>query len=205
MPHDAPLISTIVVALGLAWVFGALANRFKLPPLVGYLLAGIVIGPFTPGFVADQNLANQLAELGVILLMFGVGLHFSLEDLLSVSAIAIPGAIAQIACATLLGMGLAYVDGLVVGRGLRLRTGAVGGEHRGPAARFAGTQADRDRTRTHRGRLADRRGHRHGADPRAAAGHRPSCCRRGRGAHEFRMPSAPRSVSRSPRSSPSSP
>ena len=107
MPHHAPLISTIVVALALAWALGAVANRFKLPPLVGYLLAGIAIGPFTPGFVADQNLANQLAELGVILLMFGVGLHFSLEDLLSVRAIAIPGAIAQIVCATLLGVGLA--------------------------------------------------------------------------------------------------
>ena len=91
----------------MAWALGALAHRFKLPPLVGYLLAGIAIGPFTPGFVADQNLANQLAEIGVILLMFGVGLHFSLEDLLSVRAIAIPGAIAQIVCATLLGMGLA--------------------------------------------------------------------------------------------------
>lgn len=117
MPHDVPLISTIVVALALAWVFGAVANRFKLPPLVGYLLAGIVIGPFTPGFVADQDLANQLAELGVILLMFGVGLHFSLQDLLSVKAIAVPGAIAQIACATLLGMGLASWMGWSIAAG----------------------------------------------------------------------------------------
>ena len=83
-----------------------MANRLKLPPIVGYLLAGIAIGPFTPGFVADQNIASELAEIGVILLMFGVGLHFSLADLLSVKAIAIPGAFAQIACATLLGMGL---------------------------------------------------------------------------------------------------
>jgi CPA2 family monovalent cation:H+ antiporter-2 len=118
MPHHAPLISTIVVALALAWALGALANRFKLPPLVGYLLAGIAIGPFTPGFVADQNLANQLAELGVILLMFGVGLHFSLEDLLSVRAIAIPGAIAQIVCATLLGLGLAAWMGWSVKAGV---------------------------------------------------------------------------------------
>ncbi|MEZ0282046.1 YbaL family putative K(+) efflux transporter [Methyloceanibacter sp.] len=118
MPHHAPLISTIVVALALAWALGALANRFKLPPLVGYLLAGIAIGPFTPGFVADQNLANQLAELGVILLMFGVGLHFSLEDLLSVRAIAIPGAIAQIVCATLLGVGLAAWMGWSVKAGV---------------------------------------------------------------------------------------
>ena len=90
----------------LAWAFAAVANRLKLPPIVGYLLAGIAIGPFTPGFVADQNIASELAEIGVILLMFGVGLHFSLADLLSVKAIAIPGALAQIACATLLGMGL---------------------------------------------------------------------------------------------------
>ncbi len=118
MPHHAPLISTIVVALALAWALGAVANRFKLPPLVGYLLAGIAIGPFTPGFVADQDLANQLAELGVILLMFGVGLHFSLEDLLSVRAIAIPGAIAQILCATLLGMGLAEWMGWSIKAGI---------------------------------------------------------------------------------------
>ena len=106
MPHQAPLISTIVIALALAWAFAAVANRLKLPPIVGYLLAGIAIGPFTPGFVADQNIASELAEIGVILLMFGVGLHFSLADLLSVKAIAIPGAFAQIACATLLGLGL---------------------------------------------------------------------------------------------------
>src|SRR5665809_35563 len=118
MPHDVPMISTLVIALGLAWVFGAVANRLKLPPMVGYLLAGIVIGPFTPGFVADQDLAIQLAELGVILLMFGVGLHFSLEDLLSVKAIALPGAVVQIACATMLGMGLAYWIGWSWGAGL---------------------------------------------------------------------------------------
>jgi CPA2 family monovalent cation:H+ antiporter-2 len=118
MPHYTPLITTIVAAFTLAWVFAALAHRLKLPPLVGYLLAGIVIGPFTPGFVADQNLASQLAEIGVILLMFGVGLHFSLEDLLSVKGIAIPGAIAQIACATLLGIGLAAWLGWPIGAGL---------------------------------------------------------------------------------------
>ena len=82
MLHVPPLVSTIAIGLVLAFAFGVLANRFKLPPLVGYLVAGIVIGPFTPGFVADQNIANQLAEVGVILLMFGVGLHFSLKDLL---------------------------------------------------------------------------------------------------------------------------
>src|SRR5262245_55109848 len=108
MPHQAPLISTIVIALVLAWAFAAVANWLKLPPIVGYLLAGIAIGPFTPGFVADQNIASQLAELGVILLMFGVGLHFSPVDLLSVKTIAIPGAIAQIVCATLLGIALGF-------------------------------------------------------------------------------------------------
>jgi monovalent cation:H+ antiporter-2, CPA2 family len=118
MPHHTPLISTIVVGLVLAFVFGALANRLRISPLVGYLVAGILVGPFTPGFVADQGLANDLAEIGVILLMFGVGLHFTLEDLLSVRTIAIPGAIAQIASATLLGMGLAYVLGWSLGAGL---------------------------------------------------------------------------------------
>ena len=106
MPHVPPLVSTLAIGLVLAFSLGVLAHRFKLPPLVGYLLAGIVLGPFTPGYVADQNIANQLAEVGVILLMFGVGLHFSLADLMSVKAIAIPGAIAQIVSATLLGMGL---------------------------------------------------------------------------------------------------
>jgi CPA2 family monovalent cation:H+ antiporter-2 len=118
MPHNTPLISTIVVALALAWAFGWLAHRLKVPPLVGYLLAGIAIGPFTPGFVADQALANELSEIGVILLMFGVGLHFSLEDLLSVKAIAIPGAVVQIAVATALGMGFAWWLGWSVGAGI---------------------------------------------------------------------------------------
>lgn len=118
MPHHTPLISTIVVGLVLAFVFGALAHRFRLSPLIGYLLAGVLVGPFTPGYVADQGLANQLAEIGVILLMFGVGLHFSLKDLLSVKAIAIPGAVVQIASATLLGMGLAWLMGWGIGGGI---------------------------------------------------------------------------------------
>src|SRR3989304_9780582 len=91
MPHVPPLVSTIAIGLVLAFAFGVLANRCKLPPLIGYLVAGIAIGPFTPGFVADQNIANQLAEIGVILLMFGVGLNFSPEDLLSVRGMATPG------------------------------------------------------------------------------------------------------------------
>ena len=113
-----PLISTIVIALALAWVFGALAHRLRLPPLIGYLIAGVLIGPATPGFVADQTLASELAEIGVILLMFGVGLHFSLEQLFSVRAIAVPGAIVQMACATLLGMALGHWLGWSIGAGL---------------------------------------------------------------------------------------
>ncbi|MGE3869753.1 MAG: cation:proton antiporter, partial [Pseudorhodoplanes sp.] len=118
MHHATPLISTVVVGLVLAFAFGAIFQRIKVSPLVGYLVAGILMGPFTPGFVADQGVANELAEIGVILLMFGVGLHFSLDDLLSVKAIAIPGAIAQIALATLLGMGLAWYLGWSLGAGL---------------------------------------------------------------------------------------
>jgi len=112
------LISTIVVGLVLAFVFGALAHRIKVSPLAGYLLAGVVIGPFTPGIVADQTLAAELAEIGVILLMFGVGLHFSLPDLMSVRAIALPGAIIQIVLVTLVGMGLASFAGWSMGAGL---------------------------------------------------------------------------------------
>jgi monovalent cation:H+ antiporter-2, CPA2 family len=118
MPHHTPLISTIVAALVLAFVFGALAQRLRLSPLIGYLVAGILISPFTPGYVADQGVANELAEIGVILLMFGVGLHLSLEDLLSVGRIAIPGAVAQIASATALGMALAWWLGWSMGAGL---------------------------------------------------------------------------------------
>jgi monovalent cation:H+ antiporter-2, CPA2 family len=118
MHHDADLINIVAVGLGLAFIFGALANKLRVSPLVGYLVAGICVGPFTPGFVADQALANQLAELGVMLLMFGVGLHFSLKDLMAVKAIAIPGAIGQILVATLLGWGLAALMGWEVLHGV---------------------------------------------------------------------------------------
>ncbi|GAB2997252.1 efflux pump/antiporter [Arenimonas maotaiensis] len=107
MPHDVSLIAILAAGFGLAMIFGFIAARLRMPPLVGYLLAGIVIGPATPGFVADVGLAGQLAEIGVMLLMFGVGLHFSLEDLMSVRRIAVPGAIVQIAVAVALGMGVA--------------------------------------------------------------------------------------------------
>jgi monovalent cation:H+ antiporter-2, CPA2 family len=104
--HSVPLIATLASAFGLALIFGLLAVRLKLPALVGYLFAGIIIGPFTPGYVADLHLAAELAEIGVMLLMFGVGLHFSLEDLMEVKHIAIPGAMLQIAAATLMGLGV---------------------------------------------------------------------------------------------------
>jgi CPA2 family monovalent cation:H+ antiporter-2 len=121
MPHHTSLIAMLVFGFVLAFLLGALANRLRLSPLVGYLLAGVLAGPFTPGFVGDAEIAPQLAEIGVILLMFGVGLHFSLRDLMSVKNIAIPGAVAQIAVATVLGWGLSelmgwsHVEGLVFG------------------------------------------------------------------------------------------
>jgi CPA2 family monovalent cation:H+ antiporter-2 len=118
MLHVPPLVSTLAIGLVLAFSFGVLAQRLTLPPLIGYLLAGIVIGPFTPGIVADQNIANQLAEVGVILLMFGVGLHFSPQELLSVRAIAIPGALAQALVATPLAMAVGWGLGWSWGAGL---------------------------------------------------------------------------------------
>ena len=116
--HGTPLITTIVVGLALAFAFGLAAQRLRISPLVGYLLAGVAVGPFTPGFIADASLAGELAEIGIILLMFAVGLHFSWRDLMSVGAIAIPGAVVQIGVATLLGFGLAWLLGWSIGAGL---------------------------------------------------------------------------------------
>ena len=118
MPHSVSLISTIAAGLGLALILGFVAMRLRLPALVGYLLAGVVIGPFTPGFVADAAIASQLSEIGVMLLMFGVGLHFSLDDLLAVRKIAVPGAVVQMTVATALGMGLAHWWGWNLGGAL---------------------------------------------------------------------------------------
>ncbi|GAB1342358.1 cation:proton antiporter domain-containing protein [Gemmatimonas sp.] len=118
MPHNVDLLLTVAAGLGLAFVFGLLAARLRLPTILGYLLAGVLVGPFTPGFVADAGLASQLAEIGVILLMFGVGLHFSLDDLMAVRRIAIPGAIAQITVATGLGMLMSILWGWSWGTGL---------------------------------------------------------------------------------------
>ena len=112
MPHDVDLIILLAVGFGIALIFGYIAARLRLPPLIGYLIAGIIISPNTPGVVADIALANQLAELGVMFLMFGVGMHFSLNDLMQVRKIALPGAILQIAVATLLGMAVSIFLGL---------------------------------------------------------------------------------------------
>lgn len=118
MPHETTLIATIAISLAYAFVGGFIAFRLKLPPLVGYLLAGLAVGPFTPGFVADAKLTAQLAEIGVILLMFGVGMHFSVRDLLAVRMIALPGAVAQILVATGLGAAVAHLWGWSLGAGL---------------------------------------------------------------------------------------
>jgi CPA2 family monovalent cation:H+ antiporter-2 len=118
VPHDISLITTIAAALGLALILGFVAAKLKIPALVGYLLAGIVIGPATPGFVADLHLSMQLSEIGVMLLMFGVGLHFSLNDLMAVRRIALPGAVAQIAVATLLGVLVSWLWGWSLGAGI---------------------------------------------------------------------------------------
>ena len=118
MPHNLTLITTIAAGFGLALVMGFIAVRLKLPALVGYLVAGIIIGPATPGFVADVELSGQLSEIGVMLLMFGVGLHFSVADLMAVKRIAVPGAILQITVATLMGMGVAAMWDWSLGAGL---------------------------------------------------------------------------------------
>ena len=131
MPHNVELITTIAAAFGLALIFGFAAAKLRLPALVGYLLAGILLGPHTPGFIADTALAGQLAEIGVMLLMFGVGLHFSLDDLMSVKKIALPGAVVQIATATAMGWGLAtfwgwsLMAGIVFGLALSVASTVV--------------------------------------------------------------------------------
>ena len=129
MDHSAALLETIAIGLGAAFIGGLVATRLRLPTIVGYLLAGVAVGPFTPGLVADTEVAQQLAELGVILLMFGVGIHFSIPDLLAVRGVAIPGAMGQILVATLLGAGL----GVLLGWGL------VGGVVLGLAVSVAST------------------------------------------------------------------
>ncbi|MBL8880566.1 MAG: cation:proton antiporter, partial [Phycisphaerales bacterium] len=129
--HDAPLITTVAAAFAAAWLFGLLTQRLRLSPIVGYLLAGIAIGPNTPGFVGDVHLAQQLAEIGVILLMFDVGLHFSVRDLWAVRAIAIPGALGQSLAATAAGavslvlLGQPLAHGVVTGIALSVASTVV--------------------------------------------------------------------------------
>ena len=118
MEHQLPLLTTIAAAFGAALLLGFIAERLRLPALVGYLLAGILIGPGTPGFVADVQLASQLSEIGIMLLMFGVGLHFSLDDLLAVRRIAVPGAVVQMGLATVLGTAVGLAWGWSAGSGL---------------------------------------------------------------------------------------
>jgi monovalent cation:H+ antiporter-2, CPA2 family len=118
--HEIGLISTVAVGLVYALIGGYIASRLRLPPLVGYLLAGIVVGPFTPGFVADAKLAPQLAEIGVILLMFGVGLHFSIGDLLAVRRVAVPGALVQVVATVALSLGVTRLWGWSIGAGVVL-------------------------------------------------------------------------------------
>ena len=124
MEHSLPLITTLAAGFGIALILGVLAERVRLPALVGYLLAGVIIGPSTPGFVADVQIASQLSEIGVMLLMFGVGLHFALSDLMAVKRIALPGAVVQMGIATALGMGMAlwwgwsWAAGLIFGLSL---------------------------------------------------------------------------------------
>jgi CPA2 family monovalent cation:H+ antiporter-2 len=131
MPHEMPLVTTLAAAFGAAWVLGVVAQRLKLSPIVGYLLAGVVIGPHTPGFTGDLELASQLAEIGVVLLMFGVGLHFHVSDLREVGGIAIPGALVQSSVATLLGLGIGLgfgwpvVSGVVLGMALSVASTVV--------------------------------------------------------------------------------
>ena len=120
MPQSSPLIVTLVAGLGFAFILGFLATKLRLPPIVGYLVAGVLVGPYTPGIVADAAMATELAEIGVILLMFGVGLHFSTDDLMAVRWIAVPGAVGQIAVATAIGAGVAVLWGWSLGAGLVL-------------------------------------------------------------------------------------
>jgi CPA2 family monovalent cation:H+ antiporter-2 len=131
MPHEPSLIPTIAIGLSLAFVAALVARRLRLPAIVGYMVAGVLIGPFTPGFVADQEIAAELAEIGVILLMFGVGIHFSIGDLLAVRSVAVPGAIAQITVATTLGallgisLGWGLAGGIVLGLAISVASTVV--------------------------------------------------------------------------------
>ena len=175
------LVATVAISFVLAAGFGYLADRLRLPPLVGYLVAGILMGPFTPGFTADSNLAAQLAEIGVILLMFGVGLHFSASDLIAVRGIAIPGAIGQIILATLLGIGLCTLWGWSLGAGLVFGL-SVSVASTVVLLKALGRAKPRQLAQRPGGdRLADRRGSGDGPDARPPADRRGGLGRPGHG------------------------
>ena len=116
--HDLPLVTTVAAGLGLAFLCGLVATKLRIPPIVGYLLAGVLLGPYTPGFIADAKIAEELSEIGIVMLMFGVGLHFSIKDLMDVRRIALPGAIAQIVVATVMGAAVAHCWGWPIESGL---------------------------------------------------------------------------------------
>src|SRR3954462_5480567 len=134
MPHNTALIVTVAAALGAAFIFGLIATRFRFPPIVGYLVAGVAVGPFTPGYVADSGLA-QMSEISVILLMFGVGLHFSFRDLLAVRRVVVPGALLQTTLTTALGAWIGHRWGWGWGGGVVL---GLSRRARGPAALLPG-------------------------------------------------------------------
>ena len=178
--HSVALIETIAIGLGAGFVGGIIAYRLGLPTIVGYLLAGVAIGPFTPGLVADTGTAAELAEIGVILLMFGVGIHFSINDLLAVRNVAIPGAIGQIFVATLLGDRARGRPRVGACRRAGARPGGVGREHDRAAAGTRTARRGRLATGTGRHRLADRRRPLHGPRARPAADAGADAARRGR-------------------------
>ena len=156
MPHKIDLILTLTGGLTAALGLGFVTQKLKLSPIVGYLLAGIFVGPFSPGYVADTEIATQFAEIGIILLMFGVGLHFHLKDLLAVRKIAILGAIVQIAAATALGTVVTRMFGWSWTARDCLWHGDLGGEHGGAHAGASGQSSPAYSERSHRDRLADR-------------------------------------------------
>ena len=167
--HDLTIIATLAGALAVALVFGWITQRLGLSTLVGYMLAGIAVGPFTPGFVADTHLASQMAEIGVILLMFGVGLHFHPQDLLRVWRIAVPGAVAQSTVAAVAGWATARAFGWSPRRRHRVRDGARGGQHRRADAHAGRAGSVEHAGRPRRRRLADRGRPVHGRGARRAA------------------------------------
>ena len=156
MPHKIDLILTLTAGFTAALALGFATQKLRLSPIVGYFLAGILVGPFTPGYVADNDIATQFAEIGIILLMFGVGLHFHLKDLLAVRKVAIPGALVQIAAATGIGRGHHTNVWMVMDRGNRLWNGDIGCEHRRPDPGAFGQPSLAYAQRPYRHRLAYR-------------------------------------------------